>query len=58
MLYKENRVKFLKTQWVHRRAILDKEELDAQRRKFAVTLGNVIKDDNGPIYFGKSIRSI
>ena len=40
------------THWVHRRATLDKERLDAQRREFAKTLGSVITSGLGPIYFG------
>ena len=51
-LYGYNRVRYMTTHWVHRRATLDKERLDAQRREFAKTLGSVITSGLGPIYFG------
>lgn len=53
-LYKKFGVKYLRTEWIYRNAVIKAEHYDEQRRKYAQVLARIIAQNKGPIYLDES----
>ena len=52
--YRENDIRFKSTKQAYKRAIENRDELEEERREFAVTLGNVLHQNRPIIYLDES----